>query len=474
MSDNQTFFGTLETAIAEKTENLNAKVLPGVLSNFQLLHTCVKNMYTMLVQRALIKPDPYKLEKKITEIVLPDESTYMENERSIVMGTRFSDYESMLEFVCTYYKFSTDRLDLAQTKRLLDLATCIDWRAFSINSSKVNTRGLATLVNEAHVHAPQMVLSLISDSLNKSSTAVSAIYSGLTDLVNFKRESYKFEVRKKVLENPAFDKTTLSSYSAELAEIKRLFPKLLDKKQYYAELIQEIAKEDCSPEKEQFRQQALSRLRVTEKTVREVKQKVNTRAMLLDTVLSLSALAPQYEQVIAKIDSNHAVLISEHNGFFDKLKRALRQAFNLKAAQEEYELVIVNQKNEARTTKKIEYNTFFALLVRKQQFLQSFADTQGDEFRKIAAAAEETVLGFVNRQLADNWEILLQLNALDEYFKSQASAADKDKIKGMKMELVTMKNTLVKTNQKRAEYVSVVEERMQMEKLGIDEDALRN
>lgn len=472
MSDNQTFFGALETAIAEKTENLNAKVLPGVLSNFQLLHTCVKNMYTMLVQRALIKPDPYKLEKKITEIVLPDESTYMENERSIVMGTRFSDYESMLEFVCTYYKFSTDRLDLAQTKRLLDLATCIDWRAFSINSSKVNTRGLATLVNEAHVHAPQMVLSLISDSLNKSSTAVSAIYSGLTDLVNFKRESYKFEVRKKVLENPAFDKTTLSSYSAELAEIKRLFPKLLDKKQYYAELIQEIAKEDCSPEKEQFRQQALSRLRVTEKTVREVKQKVNTRAMLLDTVLSLSALAPQYEQIIAKIDSNHAVLISEHNGFFDKLKRALRQAFNLKAAQEEYELVIVNQKNEARTTKKIEYNTFFALLVRKQQFLQSFADTQGDEFRKIAAAAEETVLGFVNRQLADNWEILLQLNALDEYFKSQVAAADKDKIKGMKMELVTMKNTLVKTNQKRAEYVAVIEEKMQMEKLGIDEDAL--
>ena len=470
MSDNQTFFGALETAIAEKTENLNAKVLPGVLSNFQLLHTCVKNMYAMLVQRALIKPDPYKLEKKITEIVLPDESAYMENERSIVMGTRFSDYESMLEFVCTYYKFSTDRLDLTQTKRLLDLATCIDWRAFSINSSKVNTRGLATLVNEAHIHAPQMVLSLISDSLNKSSTAVSAIYSGLTDLVNFERESYKFEVRKKVIENPAFDKTALTSFSAELAEIKRLFPKLLPQKQYYSELIQEIVKEDCAPEKEQFRQQALARLRIAERKVREVKRKVDTRAMLLDIVLSLSALAPQYEQVVSKVESNHAVLSSEHNGFFDKLKRVLRQAFNLKAAPEEYELVIVNQKNEARTTKKIEYNTFFALLVRKQQFLQSFADTQSEEFRKITAAAEETVLGFINRQLTDNREILLQLNALDEYFKSQASAANKDKIKGMKMELVTMKNTLVKSNQKRAEYVSVAEEKMQLEKLGINED----
>ena len=35
-----------------------------------------------------------------------------------------------------------------------------------------------------------------------------------------------------------------------------------------------------------------------------------------------------------------------------------------------------------------------------------------------------------------------------------------------------MKNTFVKTNQKRAEYVVVIEEKMQMEKLGIDEDAL--
>jgi len=89
----------------------------------------------------------------------------------------------------------------------------------------------------------------------------------------------------------------------------------------------------------------------------------------------------------------------------------------------------------------------------------------------MAAAREETVLGFINRQLADNREILLELNALDEYFKSQASAVNKDKIKGMKMELVTMKNTLVKANQKRAEYVSVAEEKMQLEKLGIDEDA---
>ena len=40
----------------------------------------------------------------------------------------------------------------------------------------------------------------------------------------------------------------------------------------------------------------------------------------------------------------------------------------------------------------------------------------------------------------------------------------------MKMDLEAMKNTLVNVNQKRAEYVSYIEEQAQMKKLGITDD----
>ena len=41
------------------------------------------------------------------------------------------------------------------------------------------------------------------------------------------------------------------------------------------------------------------------------------------------------------------------------------------------------------------------------------------------------------------------------------------KVKGIKMEITAIKNTLVKTNQRKAEYSAFVEEQIQLRKLGI-------
>ncbi|MBQ9495135.1 MAG: hypothetical protein IJR50_05790 [Treponema sp.] len=467
MSEPQNFLNELEAAASQRAEQLNAKVLPDMLANYQLLHTCVKNMYDMLVQRSLIKADPYKLEKKVSEITVPDESAYIENERAIVMGSRLSDYETMLDFICTYYKFSIEHIDLAQIKKLSDFNNCIDWRGLSPNSTKVNTRSLATLLNEARTRAAPMLVSLISDSIDKSIKASTAINASLKELLEFQRESYKLRIRQKIIASSSFNKDALTSASAELAEIRRLFPQLIGKKPFYGDIMQEIIKEDTAPEKEQLRQAVLQKLQTKEQQTQMVKKHVDTKQVLLDAVLIISALAPQYEQVTAKIVANHDVIMSEQNSFFDKLKRVLRKAFNLKEPPEEYELIIVNQKTDTRTSKKIEYNAFLTALQRKQLFLQSFGGEQAQEFKKIALSADEAIFSFVNKQMSENQEIIIQLNALDEYFKGHVAKINQSKIKGMKMELVTMKNTIIKANQRRAEYISVMEENAQLKKLGM-------
>ena len=59
------------------------------------------------------------------------------------------------------------------------------------------------------------------------------------------------------------------------------------------------------------------------------------------------------------------------------------------------------------------------------------------------------------------------LNALDDYYKTTVTPANLPKIRGIKMEMTAVKNTLVKTNQRKAEYSTIVEEQEQMKKLGI-------
>ena len=88
-------------------------------------------------------------------------------------------------------------------------------------------------------------------------------------------------------------------------------------------------------------------------------------------------------------------------------------------------------------------------------------------YKKVLALPEDKILDFVSAQISECNRLLIILNALDGFFKSAAAPYDKAKIKGLKIDLTTLKNSIIKTNQHRAEYTSYIEEEEQMRKLGI-------
>ena len=59
------------------------------------------------------------------------------------------------------------------------------------------------------------------------------------------------------------------------------------------------------------------------------------------------------------------------------------------------------------------------------------------------------------------------MDPVNTYFKSEVGREHRKSLKGVKIEVTTIKNTLVKTNQKRHEYISRTEEIEQMKKLGV-------
>ena len=247
MGDITEYTTKLKEAIKEKSEWFNQEQLPKMVENYRLLHTCVRNLYEFLVKRSLITPDPYKNDRKISEVTTPDESPYIENERGMVIGSRFSEYETMLDFVCTYVKFSVEYLDIPKIKRLNDLNNSFQWGSMTTNNTKVNTRGLATLISEAKINASQMQLSMLSDAISKSGQAVTEITETLKELTDFQREIYKLQLRLNCTNHPSFNKDkAYSSIGEEISEIKRLFPQVMGKMPFYSELVNEIAEEEHS------------------------------------------------------------------------------------------------------------------------------------------------------------------------------------------------------------------------------------
>ena len=316
----------------------NTERLQYMLEQFRLLHTCVRNLNEVLVKRSLINPDPYKLETRISDIGTIETSSFTENEDAIVLGKRFSDYEMMLDFICTYFRFTVENIDLSRIKILLEFIGVFDWNNLSSNSSKSNTRALATALTKARTNAPSVTISLINDSQEKCGKCIKIIDSCLS---------------------PEFNKEkAFSSPDVEINEIKKLYVKTTGKKVVYTDLLQEIVAEDQGPNKESLRLALLDKLQIKVQESKKETKTVNPRDLLMSAVFSLGVLGPILGQLYVKLSDNFDLLFFVKKTFFKKFMEALKKALGIKEKPRSCVIAVTDPQTGAKSSQTIDVNTF--------------------------------------------------------------------------------------------------------------------
>lgn len=463
------FDAELQAALSKKQEWYNSESLQELLNEYRLMHTCVKNLYECFVKKSLIQPDPYRLDKKISEIVVPESSPFSESEIPKVFGARFSDYETMLDFICTYFRFSTENFSIQSVKKLLDLNKVFDWEDLSMNSSRMNTRALAMTINNAKTNSPNVVQSMINDSVAKCTQSSVVISKMLNELGVFLRELFKGGLRKDLFDHPDFDKAKAAeSAEAEQAEIRRLYTKVTGKKTMYTDLIAEIVEEDHGPDKERKQAAVLDRLAIkgTSKVEKKKAAGPDTKEMLMQAIMALGAMSPTLTQLHAKLGENFTLLYQKKNTFFNKLMAALRKVFHIAEKERVCNLPVKDAKTGTERIQKINVNDFLTDLSRKERVYNGIG-MKGIEYQKINASNEDAILAFVNKQISEVQSIFVIINSLDAYFKKEVDTEFKVKVKGMQIELSALRNSIINANKKRGEYASFKEEHAQMQKLGL-------
>jgi hypothetical protein len=461
------FSNQLQLALMAKQTWFNAERLQRMLEQFRLLHTCVRNLNEVFVKRSLIQPDPYKLESRISDIGTIETSGFTENEDPIILGKRFSDYEMMLDFICTYFRFSVENITVARIKTLMELLNAFDWTNLSSNSSKSNTRALASTIQKAKINAPNVTISLINDSQEKCEKCCKQISAYLNELADFQKELYKGNLRKDLFEHPDFDKKkAFSSPDAEMAEIRRLYVKTTGKKTFYTDLVQEIIAEDQNADRQVLRQKLLDKLEIKITETKKETRTVNPHDLLMSSVFSLGVISSILGGLYVKLSDNFDLLFYTKTTFFTKFMEALKKALGIKEKSRECTIVVVDQQSGSKSNQTIEVNTFLAQISKLSHVYAGIA-SKGNEYNKINSAKEEDALIFLNRQIQENQKLFTTINALDDHFKSHVEVTQRPKVKGLKIDLSSYRNAIISANKKRGEYVSAKEEIEQMQKLGI-------
>ncbi len=439
-----------------------------ILEEYRNLLGVVNNLINLLEKKGLIQPDPYKLDKKISDIAVPDELPFIETERSMVIGARLSDFESMLDFICNIFKFSVSTVSVERIKTLLSLNNYFQWNALVPNSAKPNTKGLGEIVQAVKMGTDTLSVSVLNDSINYASKTVAKINTFLKDLTDFQKELYKIEIRKNIFEHPSYShEKSLKSNTDAMQQIRKLYPQVMGKRPFYSELIEELIQEEYGAEKEKLRANLVKKFEIVSNKKEEKKIKIDTKEMLMEAVRALGGAAPILEQIALKIDENHKILESEHNSFMDKLLALLRQAFNRPEKPTTYTVTVIDTLTQSRKHEDITYQDFVNDINRRRRTYNSFSVKKAPGYVKIESQTEKSIQEYLSKQISECNHLMQLLSALDDFFKSAPSAENRSKIKGLKMELTSLKNCIVKTNQRKAEYTALIEEEEQLKKLGI-------
>jgi hypothetical protein len=230
-------------------------------------------------------------------------------------------------------------------------------------------------------------------------------------------------------------------------------------------LVEELIKEDYSPGGEQLRAEILKQLVVPEEKPKVIKKQIDFKVTLMDGLLVISSVGAALVDIIPRLDENHMLFQNRVLSFGEKLREVFRKMFNKEPEPVIYEIEYIDPVKGNAVKEKINYNIFRTDLDKRLRTYSSFGIRNSS---RLEMMDEKQLLGILERAVRDAQSLHKTLTGLDEFFKADAPKEAKTKIKGIKPELGTIKNAIIKANQKRHEYSGQLEEEEQLKRLGVN------
>ncbi len=467
MEDNSDFFQSLETALQKYRSSLEKNELQQLKEQFRFFHQSFQSLYDILLRKGMLVEDPYKNEQKISEVTTPPTGPMKESEKKDVISQRLSVYDSILEFLNNYYQFNLDHITLPNVKQLVEIVTYIKWSSFSETSGNLNTKVLAEIVNRVPTGQDDLTSNIVNDSIRQLEKKSKFILAILKKIAGYQRERYKYEFRLQMLNAMNFKPEALEERRGDVIKaIKAKFNQYMPGTAYYPELIDEVLDEETGPGAEQRRVDTLKKLEVENKQKESNKPK-SFKPILLEAYRILASITTPLEQAIQKLKYNASVIENRKLTFSEKFRRWVLNMVQKQGEKRIYEIEYIDQKTAMPKTMRLNFDSFAEEALKKAKVVASMGNRMSPTYQKLEQSSEDRLFKILSSTIEEIQNYLIKLPALDTYFKSETPRSQRTFIKGIKLEITAIKNSVVKANQKKHEYVASKEEEEQLKKLGV-------
>ena len=468
MEGEQAFSERLAQAVEQRRTNIQTDELPKLKELFRVFHASFQGLHQVLIRKGVVQEDPYKGEHKISGIAPPADDPYLESERDMAIGIRLDTYDSILEFLNNYFEFRIEALGFRELKQLTDLVRFIHWDQLTAHSSHPTTRGVADMVGRARGSQDSFANSIVSDSVEQLARNSKAIADQIKVITTFKREEYKLMLREQLLPEVEDVHALSPDDAASLDRMRRKHKELGLAGPFVPELASEVIAEENGPEAERRREEALDRLRVEDVVQKKTRPKESLHDVLISAVRALSGASRPLETIGENLRTNTEVARSRAEGLGARLRAWVDKLTNRRPAKLTYQIEYTDDQTGTRHSETIVVDDFLAQIAKKTRLYGSFLAKSGGPWTKIQSASEEQLYQFINKELGECHVIHRRAGALDAHLKEEARPEERKRMKGVKIELSSVRNAVAKANQLKHDYSARKEEHEQLRKLGVD------
>ena len=469
MEGERSFIATLTEAIEKRRQYVENTELPKLKEAFGVFHASLQSLVSMMVRKGLIQEDPYRVDQKISDVVMAEDTAFLDSEAAVVVGVRMSQLESVLEYANNYVDFSLQTLDFAQLRKLTDLVRYIVWDDLKMNSPRPTTQTIAVMMGRLRAGTDSLTSGLIKSALDQLSSGCLSIVDQLKVVRTFQRERYKLDLRTMVFPKLQEDESLTADDPESLKKVRAVFSQSGMDGPFVPELVSEVIAEESGPDAAERRQETLQRLQIkAESTKTKRSAPVPLKQVLVDAIRSLSAASRSLDAALERLRENATIIQSRKRSFGARLRDWVDKMTNRKPAGHIYQLEFLEEATGTRHHESIDLDSFLEKLHKKARVYGGVLSKTGSLWTKIEKASEDQLYQFINKELGDVHLIHRRANAFDLHFKAKTTRDEKRRLRGIKIELTTIRNALAKASQLKHEYISRKEEHEQLKKLGIE------
>jgi hypothetical protein len=254
---------------------------------------------------------------------------------------------------------------------------------------------------------------------------------------------------------------------AVVAQVRRRFAEAMPGEPFVPDLVAAALDEDYTSDSEALHEAVLRKIEVKKAPAKRVDNSQSNRLLLLEAVRAAAAASRPLLDAITKLNDNNALAKARNASFGERVRRFFQRLSGSETKVGLYEVEYFDETTGAQHTETIDYPAFAERVTKKAKVYGALVNKMSDLSRRLEHGSEDQLFEFVNKDLGELHVIHRRLKSLDTFFKSEVSRDERNRLRGIKIELTTIKNHLIKANQKRREYVARREEAEQLKRLGI-------